>query len=330
MTGRWSRRRFLAVAGAAAGLSLFPSPRAEAARLHRWQGVAMGAQATILLHHPDGAEARRIIAACVDEIARLERIFSLHRADSALSRLNRAGAMAAPPLDLVRLLGDCAHYSRVTEGAFDATVQPLWALHAAHFSRPGADPSGPDAAARAHARSLVDHRAVAVGAARLSFLRPGMAVTLNGIAQGYVTDRVAGLLRARGIDRVLLDLGEVRALGGHPFGRPWRVGLRDPFLPRRVAAEIELSNRAVATSAPAATRFDASGRHHHLFDPRTGRPASEAAGVSVIAPAATIADALSTAFCVMPEARIRDTVAGLEGVAARITRRTGEVAVHSS
>ena len=322
-----SRRRFLTVVGALAGLSLAPPALARAAAasaLHRWLGVALGAEARIVLHHPDGAAARRLIASCADEIARLERIFSLYRADSALSRLNRFGALEAPPFALVRLLDDCRRFARITGGAFDATVQPLWRLYADHFSREDADPSGPGPAALAQARALVDQRAVAVDPARASFARPGMAVTLNGIAQGFITDRVAALLRADGVERVLIDLGEVRALGRHPDGRPWRVGLRDPRRPGRIAAAVDLVDRAVATSAPAATRFDASGAHHHLFDPRTGRPARRALGVSVIAYDATTADALSTAFCVMPEPAIRDVVSGMAGVSARLLRRSGE------
>lgn len=327
MTDRPSRRRFLTVAGALAGLSLVPAALAQAAAaaaLHRWQGVVLGAEARIVLHHPAGAEARRLIESCVAEIARLERIFSLHRADSALSRLNRAGTLEAPPFELVQLLGDCRRFGRLTGGAFDATVQPLWRLHADHFARGNADPSGPPPSALARARALVDYEAVSLDSARVALVRPGMAVTLNGIAQGFITDRVAALLRAGGIERVLLDLGEVRALGHHPSGRPWRVGLRDPRWPGRSAATVELADRAIATSAPAATRFDASGDHHHLFEPGTGRPTRRALGASVIARDATTADALSTAFCVMPEPAIRRVVATTAGISARLLRRTGE------
>ena len=325
---RLSRRRFLTITGALAGISLAPSALAHAATrsaLHHWRGSALGAEASILLHHPDGAAARRLIAACVDEIVRLERVFSLHRADSAISRLNHDGALEAPPFELVQLLSDCRRFSRMTDGAFDATVQPLWRLYAEHFSRADADPTGPGEAALARTRKLVDHGAVMADSAGISLAQAGMAITLNGIAQGYITDRVAALLRAGGIEKVLLDLGEVRALGRHPSGRPWQVGLRDPRLPGRIAAVVELSDQAVATSAPAATRFDVEGRHHHLFDPRTGRPARQALGVSVIARDATTADALSTAFCIMLEPKVREVVAGMAETAAWITRGTGEM-----
>ena len=201
------------------------------------------------------------------------------------------------------MLAEARAYSGWTEGAFDVTVQPLWRLYAGHFARPGADPHGPGEAAHARARALVDYRAVEIDPAEVRFTRPGMAVTLNGIAQGYITDRVASLLQDVGMGDVLLDIGEVRALGRHPDGRPWRVGLRRAAEPETVARTVTLIDRAIATSAGIASPFDASGRHHHLFDPATGRPAQAARQVSVIAPRATVADALSTALAVAPPAQ---------------------------
>jgi thiamine biosynthesis lipoprotein len=134
-------------------------------------------------------------------------------------------------------------------------------------------------------------------------LAPGMAVTLNGIAQGYVTDRVADLLRRRGL-RALVDMGEIRALGAAPDGRPWPVGLEDPAAPGQVAETIALDDLAVATSGGYGTRFDAAGRFNHIFDPADGRSSWRYGAVSVVAADATTADALATAFCLLAEERI--------------------------
>ena len=305
-----TRRRFLAIAAAAAGFPLAAAgARAETAHLHRWSGIALGAAAEIVLHDPDAARARRLIARCVAEVDRLEDVFSLYRPLSALSRLNRDGRIAAPPLELVALLAEARVYSERTEGAFDATVQPLWRLHAAHFARPGADPRGPTEADLARVQALVDYRAVEIEPSEIRFARQGMAVTLNGIAQGYITDRVAALLQDAGMGDVLLDIGEVRALGHHPEGRPWRVGLRHAAEPETVARTVALADHAVATSAGIASPFEPTGRHHHLLDPATGRPAPGTGQVSVIAPRATTADALSTALAVSPPARVAQLAA---------------------
>ncbi len=299
-----TRRRFVAIAAAAAGLP-FAAIRAgaETTHLHRWSGIALGAAAEIVLYDPDASRARRLIARSVAEIDRLEDVFSLYRPESAISRLNRDGWLGVPPLELVALLAEARSYSERTEVAFDVTVQPLWRLYATHFARPGADPRGPAEAEHANAQALVDYRAIEIKPAEVRFARRGMAITLNGIAQGYITDRVATLLQDAGMGDVLLDIGEVRALGRHPDGRPWHVGLRRAAEPETVARTVALTDRAVATSAGIASPFDASGRHHHLFDPATGRPAQAAGQVSVIAPRATMADALSTALAVSSPAR---------------------------
>ncbi|MHA7061758.1 FAD:protein FMN transferase [Azospirillum argentinense] len=321
-----TRRRFLGIAAAAAGLALLPGGlRAAGVPVRTWRGVALGADSVLQLAHPDPAEADRLIALCLEEVARLERVFSLYRTDSALARLNRDGVLDAPPADLVRLLSEAAAFSRRTDGAFDPTVQPLWQLYAGHFARPGADPAGPPEAVLRAARELVDHRKLRVEPGRVAFAGRGMAVTLNGIAQGYVTDRVSERLRAEGMTEVLVDLGEIRALGHHPSGRPWSVGLADPLVDGRNAGTLEIADRAVATSGGYGTPFDPAGRFTHLFDPATGGCAREWLAVTVLAPDATTADALSTALSVAPEARAAVLLDRFPGTAARLTRRDGSV-----
>ena len=293
--GSPSRRRFLRISAAAAGLGLLGrGAQAGQVEVQTWTGTALGAQASIRLHHPDPKAARALIERARAEIERLERIFSLYRADSAVSVLNRQGRIEAPPLDLVRILAEARRYSELTEGAFDVTVQPLWQAHAAHFWQGNGTAEGPDPAALAAALERVDHRAVAIDPARIAFEKPGMAITLNGIAQGYITDRIAELLRSEGLEDVLIDLGELRALGRHPDGRPWQVGLRDPRKGERLLRRLALDDAALASSAGAGTRFDGKGRFHHLFDPRLGRSSNRYLGLSVRAPSATQADALST------------------------------------
>ena len=181
-------------------------------------------------------------------------------------------------------------------------MQPLWQLYARHFAaRPG-DPDGPDSRALEAARGLVDYRAIDLGG-EVGYRQAGMAVTLNGIAQGYITDRVADLLRDAGFERVLVQLGETFAGLPPEPGAPWRVGVPDPAEPGTLLATLELSELALATSSGLGTPFDAQGRHHHLFDPASGHSASRYRSVSVIAARATVADALSTALAILPPER---------------------------
>lgn len=304
-SGRPTRRRFLSVAAAAAGLPLLPSGAAATeGALVTWRGIALGAVASLQIHHPDRATAERLVRAAVAETARLEAIFSLYRPDSVLSELNRTGVVIAPAAELVDLLAACDAMVRLTNGVFDPTVQPLWACHAAHFSTRGRDAGPPPAEALRDALARVGWDKLRVGRDRIAFATRGMALTLNGIAQGFVTDRVVAMLRNAGLAHALVDMGEIAALGGHPAGRPWQVELERsaPGAPDVVP----LTDRAVATSAAAGFGFDADGRYNHLFDPRTGISAAPDRRITVVAATATTADALSTAFSLMDDASIAE------------------------
>lgn len=292
-----NRRRFLAIA---AGLTVAGPVGTARAGLHEWQGVALGARARILIAHP---EAEAICTAAAAEIARLEAIFSLHRPDSALARLNAQGELAAPPFEMLACLALCDSVHGATAGLFDPTVQPLWALYAARFSAGAA----PQKAEISEALRKVDWKSVQIDSDRIR-LAPGQALTLNGVAQGFIADRVAALLRARGLRDILIDTGELRALGPQPDGRPWPVHLG-------AGGQVDLVGRGLASSSALGTSFDAAGRVGHILDPRTGHPApARWRLVTVTAPEAGLADALSTAACLMPDAAgIRAAVARFAG-----------------
>jgi thiamine biosynthesis lipoprotein len=281
---------------AAATGVLAGSPSGTDASLHHWRGVVLGADASLMIHHSDATEAVRLTTLALIEIERLEKIYSLNRPDSALVRLNREGLLNDPPAELVELLSRARTWSEISDGAFDVTVQPLWELYRDFFSDPASAPDGPSEAAVAKVRSLVDFRSLDVTPDRISLANPGMAVTLNGIAQGDITDRVAEMLRAEGLTQSLINLGEMRALGGHPEGRPWRVGVKDPYDSASLVTQTDLTDRAMATSSATGTIFDTSGRHHHLFDPKSGRPSRGLISATVIGRRAADADAFSTAL----------------------------------
>ncbi len=326
--GRRRAITLIAAAGGAtlggAGLAGLLSGQAASApsrRSHRWRGTALGARAELLIHHEDAREAARLIDLALAEIERLERLFSLYRRDSALVRLNRTGALEAPPLELVALLDRARVWHRLSAGAFDVTVQPLWRLYRDHFAAGPADgPADGPAETRVEAAlRLVGQAELSATAGRVALHQPGMAVTLNGIAQGYITDRVAELWRAEGLDQVLIDLGELRALGDHPDGRPWRVGLKTSADASPAETTVEISGAALATSSTFGDSFDEAGRFHHLLDPRTGRPTVGPRSVSVVARTATDADALSTALLVsLPKMPARDQLArmGIQRIVA--------------
>lgn len=139
-----------------------------------------------------------------------------------------------------------------------------------------------------------------------------MELSLNGVAQGYIADRVADLLRAEGLENLLINTGEYNAIGGHPQGGAWPVTLNDGQ--RLHPDAVRLENAALASSAPRGTTFDQSGQVSHILDPRTGLPATARWKlISVSAPRAGLADALSTAFCLMDRVAIETALAQFPG-----------------
>ncbi|MCB1493604.1 MAG: FAD:protein FMN transferase, partial [Rhodobiaceae bacterium] len=248
------------------------------------------------------AEAERLIAAARAEIERLEQLFSVYRADSALVRLNSTGRLAGPHADMLALFSTVDAIHAATGGAFDPTVQPVWSLVAEASGRP--DRSALDKALENVGWAHVRH-----DIAEIAFSRPGMAITLNGIAQGYATDRVAAFLKAAGLGNVLVSVGEIAAIGERTAGEPWRVGLAENA--GGVAEEtLPLCDMAVATSAPYATRLDADGAVGHILDPRRGPVASDWRRISVVHPSAAIADGLSTAFALLLNEQIAEIAGG--------------------
>jgi thiamine biosynthesis lipoprotein len=340
-----TRRRAFRIAAAAAGLPLMIAAlraTVPAGQMFTWQGEVLGGLAELSLWHTDEATARRAMRKVEAEIARYEAIFSLARAESEISRLNAAESLARPSSELRALMEGGRRFSVLSAGAFDVSVQPLWRLYEAHFwsGRPVADEVYADdilARARDVAQALVDYRAIEIGAGRIAFARPGMAVTLNSLAQGFITDAAADLLRNEGFETAFVDLGEIRALGRHPDGRAWRVGIRDgrratgiadttagasPAL-EQPAPMVELADTAMAVSGGYGTTFEPSGRYHHIFDPSTGDSARALIDAAVIGPRATVANGLSTALCVAGEARAAALLAACPGYRAILTRPDG-------
>jgi thiamine biosynthesis lipoprotein len=307
-----SRRKFIAITAAAAGVGLLPfgaTRRSAAGHLAEWRGLSLGTIATIRIHHPDRLAGERLLARVVSEGQRLEAIFSLYRPDTVLCELNRRGVLVAPPAELADLLVHCDRFWHLTGGLFDPTVQPLWQCYAEHFSTAGASAEGPASHKLDEALRLVGWQNVRFGSDLVVFERRGMALTLNGVAQGYITDRVVDMLREAGIESCLVDMGEIRTRGVHPEGRLWQIALQGPAGTALLPSSIDTTNKAVATSGADGFRFDDDGQCNHLFNPATGRCADPARSLTVVAPTAVAADALSTAFALMDQKAIAAVLA---------------------
>ena len=319
---RMTRRRALTVfagAGAVAALGLSRG-QAEIPALE-WRGRALGGPASIVIRHHDEAVARNVVGFCVGEIERLERTFSLYRSDSEILRLNREGRLDDPSHDFRLLLGEAQRYGILSGGAFDITVQPLWRLYSGHFAARPDVLEGPDPKEIEQVRALVDYQGIDLDNGRAMLARHGMEITLNGIAQGYITDRIADMLRDAGMTDVLVDMGEIRALDGGA----WKVGVEDPRRSGQIMKDLSITGGAVATSAGMGSKFDRAGRFHHLFDPATGHSADHCLSATAVAPTAMEADALATSLAVSPLQRANNLVQAFRGRQAILVMADGNI-----
>lgn len=311
-----SRRRFISItAGCVLGARHAIASETPGAR---WQGIALGAHADLRLVGLPAFEAESLLVAARGEIERLEQLFSLYRADSALARLNAKGVLEQPGPDLLELCSLVSTIHQASSGMFDPSVQPLWMAYARARGAP--DREVLNAARAATGWSKVE---VSVDQIRLV---PGAALTFNGIAQGFITDRVVRLLTAQGLEAGLVSVGEIAAVGASPTGNDWAIGLAD----REDApadATIYLRDKAVATSSPTGTMFG-SGPDGHILNPETGMAATANwRRVSVIHSSAAVADGLSTAGVLQSAGEIRDTAFQFPDAAVRAVDQKGNVLV---
>lgn len=283
--------------------------------------LAFGGVARITVYHRD----RRLGQAAIDEAFRqvktVERLMSIYDPRSQVYRLNRDGMLPEPDRHVLAVLDQAQALSALTRGAFDVTVQPLWRVY-----RDSALPSGrPLPADRLRASARVGWKALRLERHMVGFAKPGMQVTLNGLAQGYAADLALSALRAHGISHALVDTGEFGACGSGRRRSPWRIGVADPREPDALAATMLLDGRSAATSGDYAASFTPDFVHHHIFDPATGESPQELSSVTVVAPSGMLADGLSTAFMVMGARKAHALAATLDGVDIMTINKRGLV-----
>jgi thiamine biosynthesis lipoprotein len=260
----------------------------------RRQSHALGSQVTLTALHEDRETAASALDAAFRELEGIEEILSIYRPQSQVSQLNRCGVLEKPHRHLVNVLTYAQSISKVSKGAFDVTVQPLWEV----FQEAQKRHTLPDEANILVARNKVDWQRVKLSPERIALEGNGTAITLNGIAQGYAADCVKQVLAGAGIEHALVDCGEFTTMGTSAKAAPWKVGIQHPREEEAFVSVARMSGRCLATSGDYATRFSEDYRWNHLFDPRTGRSPEEFSSVSVAAPTAMAADALSTAISV--------------------------------
>jgi len=301
------------------------SPSSDAAvaglSLYAGAGLAFGTTVTIKVLHSDALAAQAAIEDALHQVSMIDSLMSLHQEHSPVFELNQLGVVELPHKHLLYVLAFSQQLSMLTAGAFDITVQPLWRT----FSLASATGTLPAPEEIAAAKSLVDWQRLEVSQQRVRLPTAGMAITLNGVAQGYAVDLALKTLRDRGVRHALLDTGEFGSMGSKTHGQSWVLGVAHPRQHDAMSAVVKMDGRRIATSGDYETFFTPDFVHHHIFDPATGDSPPELASVTVVAPTGILADGLSTAFMVMGADKALAMTAQLQGVDVMLINKNGSV-----
>ena len=317
----FTRRQFLAGLGLLSGAGVLAPvlqrlQRPGSASLEAGRPL-LGTWVRVVARHPDRDLATRAVERAFAAVREVDDQMSVHRADSELSRVNRAagrGPVRVSPalLDVVEQACACA---RRSGGIYDPTVLPLMTLYGFY---------GPERAslpARAEVDRVLDLVAfedvrVDRGAGTIALARRGMGLDLGSIGKGWAVDRAVAALRATGVESGLVDAGgNVYGLGVPGGGADgWSVAL---FHPRtgRAERDFTLRDAAVATSANN-ERFRTIAGHRlgHLFDAKRGRPADGHLSVTVLARTGGESDQMSTAAFLLGPSRFRGWPGSLDAL----------------
>ncbi len=284
----------------------------------------MGTRVHAEVWHEDAHVAARVLSDVMQEMRRIEAVYSPQIENSELSRLNRdaPGGWVRASDEMLDLLAKSRQMSELTGGAFDITFASVGRYYDYREGR------RPDSAKIDSRLEAIDYRYVELdfNKRRVRFAHPGVYVDLGGIAKGYAVDRCIGIIRASGIEQASVAAGGDSRILGDRRGEPWTVGVRDPRDASAMVAVLPLTDTAVSTSGDYERFFIEDGvRYHHILDPATGDSARESWSVTILGPETTYTDALSTSVFVLGPLAGMQLIDRLDGIDAIVIDKTGNL-----
>lgn len=291
----------------------------------------MGTDVTILVRSDDGPGANAAIDAAIAEMMRLEAIMTDWDESSELMRVNREAYAVPVPVsaELFGCLQEGLEVGRMTDGAFDIT----WRSAGRYWDFKADPPRLPDPSLVARAAELIDYRQVILdpGARSVRLGKAHTQIGLGGVAKGWIIDRAMDVIKARGFKHAVVNAGgDLMVSGRNTRDRLWWVAIRHPRQPDQNLAVVPVANLSIVTSGDYERYLDIDGKRYcHIFDPRTGWPASGCQSVTVLAANAARADALATGIFVLGPDQGLALAERLDGVEAMIVAADGTVRITS-
>ena len=261
--------------------------------------LAMGTFVSMTLIHSSRDKAEEAMGMAFDEINRLTGLMNRFDRATAVAQLNREGYLKDVPPEITHVISKALYYYRVSQGTFDISVKPVVDLFKEKLGEKGGKVP-PSKKEITQALEFVDANQIQIKGRTIRFKKPGMGITLDGIAKGYIVDRASEIISGYDIGNHLINAGgDIRTLGARADKRPWAVAIQDPLKRKDYPDIIHMNNGAIATSGNYEVYYDHEKMFHHIVDPRTGLSPQLSTSVSVTACSTMEADALSTSAFVM-------------------------------
>ncbi|MDD3839034.1 MAG: FAD:protein FMN transferase [Clostridia bacterium] len=295
------------------------------------QDFAMGTAVDIEVY---GVNAEKAVQKVFEKINEIDRLMGVNIQDSDVSKINKMSGISPVKVDRQTLyvMQKAVHYSQLSDGKFDVSIQPLVELWDIGHQK---DNDIPDEQKVKEILGYIGYQDIEIDEdGCVIFLKKrDMGIDLGGIAKGYAADEAAKILKDQGIKSAFISLGgNIFVIGSKSDGSPWKIGIQHPRKPRgNVAAVVEVEDKSVVTSGDYERFFKSGGkRYHHILDPDTGYPAwTGCISATVVADRSIDADALSTSIFLLGPQKGLELIENMDNTEAIIINDNMEVLVSS-
>lgn len=303
-------------------LLLTTYPSLSSAEWHSQYWDIMGTRVGVELWHPNSVTAKKAIQAVQSEMLRIDKAMSPFIEASEVSLINREAAKRPVKIshELFTLIQKAQEISEQSNGTFDITFASIGYLYNYRKHQ------RPSKKVIKKNLSNINYKSITLNSSHfeIAFSRQGVRIDLGGIAKGHAVDRSIKKLTQLGIQHALVSAGGDSRLIGDKKGKPWVTGIRHPRHKGKYVAILPLENTAISTSGDYERFFiENNVRYHHIIQPKTGLSATSSQSVTVLGPASTTADALSTTLFILPTKKALNLINSLPLYEAIIINKAG-------
>lgn len=261
----------------------------------------MGSRFDITIVSKDSLTAEKQIDAVIAEVSRIENLISDWIPTTQVSLINQNAGIVPVKVDteLILLTERAIEISKLTNGSFDisfAAMERIWKYDGSLKEMPSPETLKKALEKVGYKNIIIDKKASTI------FLKlPGMKIGFGALGEGYAADRCRKMMMARGVKAGIVNgSGDMSTWGKQSNGKPWTIGITDPFNHAELYAVVPLKTNAVVTSGSYEKYFELDGkRYSHIINPVSGYPATGLTSVTVFGPSTELANAFSTSIMVM-------------------------------